>query len=76
MEKDIWKRILEEMPDEELCAMANFCSLKVQGFRQITIDNLKMCKPRLILGAVKPRTFSKVKLYFDALSEPDEDSNG
>lgn len=65
MNINIWSDILNSMTDEELCQMANSCSINVPGFRKISKDTIKMCKPRLLKEAVMPQNFNKIIDYFN-----------
>jgi chromosome segregation ATPase len=69
MDKTIWKRILESMPNEDFIRLTSACDINVKGFRKITPENFKMIKQKLLMEALKNNNLKRISILFDKKSE-------
>ncbi|WP_153126395.1 hypothetical protein [Peribacillus tepidiphilus] len=67
MEKNIWKELLESMPDDHFIKLIQMCDISIPGFRQIKKDKIKPIKARFIMEALKNQNLLKVKKAFEGL---------
>lgn len=69
MDKTIWKKILELMPNDDFIKLTTTCDIHVKGFRKITPENYKMVKQKLMVEALKNNNLKRISLLFDKKSE-------
>ena len=63
-EIELWKYILENMNDEELFSLSKNLNVKVQGFRQISLNSqFRLLKPKLISALITPLRLKDIKKY-------------
>jgi murein DD-endopeptidase MepM/ murein hydrolase activator NlpD len=69
MDKTIWKKILESMPNEDFIKLTNACDINVKGFRKISHENYKVVKQKLLVEALKNNNLKRITMLFDKKSE-------
>jgi chromosome segregation ATPase len=69
MDKTIWKKILESMPNEDFIKLTNACDIHVKGFRKISPENYKVVKQKLLVEALKNINLKRITMLFDKKSE-------
>lgn len=69
MDKTIWKKILESMPNEDFIKLTNACDINVKGFRKISPENYKVVKQKLLVEALKNINLKRITMLFDKKSE-------
>lgn len=69
MDKTVWKKILESMPNEDFIKLTNACDIHVKGFRKISPENYKVVKQKLLVEALKNINLKRITMLFDKKSE-------
>lgn len=75
-EKDVWKWILDHFSDDGLANIGKALNLKIPGFRQINpkLKNFNMLRPKLIQEALMPKNLTKLKDFFNTVTEEKSDN--
>jgi len=65
LSRQVWKWIYEMMSDEDLVGLANAARVKVPGFRNVTVEQSRILRPRLIQSMSTGKDLTRVKQAMD-----------
>ncbi|MGO0060600.1 hypothetical protein ACTID9_11425 [Brevibacillus fluminis] len=57
MDKDLFRKTLEISSNEDLFQFAKLLNLRVPGFRTVTLDTMRLQRPKLLQALLAPRNF-------------------
>lgn len=68
MQRDIWKWIFQEMPEEDLYEIVQHCKITIKGFRKIELAMIKNVRTKCVKELLQPQMLMQAKQFLQSKS--------
>lgn len=69
MKKENWRKVFRTISDETLVELVRAWSLSVNGFRNVTKDNIKVARKLILTESLKAKNIKIIKLFYSIWAE-------